>query len=262
MCTILFAYDAHPRWWLILAANRDEFYERPTRDAGFWEDDRNILAGRDLKGNGTWMGVTRTGRFAAVTNFRDPGSVVANAPSRGALVTNLLKDTRPPLEGLRELSTRGNQFNGFNLIAGDGKTLSYYSNRGGAPEELGPGLYGVSNRLLDTPWPKVQKGKKGLSDLISGSGEVETEEILALLSDRERPDDNLLPDTGVGLEWERLLSSIFINGEIYGTRSSYLLLMGRDGELRFTERSFSTGNAGPKRHKTREFAFSIDKLTS
>lgn len=236
MCLILFAWDVHPEYELILAANRDEFYDRPTAPADWWHDAPDILAGRDLKAGGTWMGVTKTGRFAAITNFRDPTSTQVSAPSRGALVTDFLTGAHSPQHYLESIRSSGHRYNGFNLLVGDGSGLLCFSNRQGDVRKLGPGIYGLSNRFLDTPWPKVERGKDKLARLVS-EGPVKESALFDLLYDTWQPPDHLLPETGVGLTWERLLSPLFIRGDTYGTRSSSLLLQQRKGETLFVEKS-------------------------
>jgi len=255
MCLVLFAYKSHPLYSLVFAANRDEFYDRPTRSASFWKDAPDLLAGRDLKEGGTWFGVTRQGRFAALTNFRDPKSHRNQAPSRGWLVSSYLLGTVSPEEYLKELSAKAGDFNGFNLLAGDTGRLFYCSNRGMPCRELPPGVYGLSNHLLDTPWPKVEKGKSDLAGLIRPGGRLDPKEIMQILRDGSRPDDTLLPDTGVGLEWERILSSLFITSPIYGTRSSYVLLIENGGGVTFLEKTF---NGGPDPEETAHFQFRIE----
>lgn len=257
MCTIFFSYDRHPDYWLIVAANRDEFYDRPTREAGFWQDHPEILAGRDLRGNGTWMGITRTGRIAAITNVRDPNSMKVGAPTRGDLVTDFLAGNKRPQSYLETLDRRSGQYNGFNLIVGNGKTLCYYSNQNRQPCEIPPGVHGLSNHLLNTPWPKVKRGTVRFAELVNGEGKISHEEIFTLLQDGDRAPDGLLPETGVGLAWERLLSSLHINGDIYGTRTASLLLMGRDGNVTFLERTYSLEGETPATHKTRKFTFRV-----
>ena len=181
MCLILLAYQSHPRYPLILAANRDEFYQRPTVPASFWETEPQILAGRDLKSGGTWLGISRTGRIAALSNYRDPGTVLVNSPSRGGLVTDFLLGDGPPGEYLKMLRQRSQDYNGFNIFFGDLKNLFFYSNRGEVPPLLQPGIHGLSNHLLDTPWPKVTQGKKALAKILAQGKEPAVEEIFALL---------------------------------------------------------------------------------
>lgn len=224
MCTILFSYKQQDRPALLLLANRDEFYERPTRAADRWEDHPGILAGRDLVGGGTWLGVNDSGKLAAVTNYRDPDQA-RGSRSRGALVADFLKSEQGPQEYLESVKREQDFYTGFNLIAGQfgdgGSRLLYFSNRGGGILKLGPGSYGLSNHLLDTPWPKVVRGKERLDALMSRDAEDDT--FFELLSDRTPAKDGDLPDTGIGYKKEKLLSSIFIETPIYGTRSSTLV---------------------------------------
>lgn len=250
MCLILFAYEAHPSYRLILAANRDEFYERPTGPAAFWPDAPGLLAGRDLRHGGTWLGVTRAGRFAALTNYRDPSAKLDGARSRGGLVTDFLKNRQPPAHYAREVAATAAAYDGFNLLAGDAQTLYYFSNRGGAPSKLAPGVYGLSNHLLDTPWPKVARGKRALGEVIGTGDALAPEAVIEILFDRVRAADAELPDTGVGVEVERVLSPLFIASPGYGTRSSTVVLIDREGKLTFVERSFGGGSdAGEVRHE-------------
>jgi uncharacterized protein with NRDE domain len=253
MCLILFAWKVLPDFPLVLAANRDEFYERPSAPADFWEDAPDLLAGRDLRDGGTWLGVTREGRVAALTNYRDPASLKTGAPSRGILVSDYLRGRENPEAYLGRIAPEADCFNGFNLLVGDADELLCFSNRG-ARERLQPGIYGLSNHLLDTPWPKVAQGKSALKALLQAEKGVAPEALFALLADRTRPPDDRLPDTGVGLEWERVLSPLFIESPAYGTRSSTVLLIDRDGCMTFIERVFN-GAADP--WMTARFEFQI-----
>ncbi len=238
MCLLLMAIRAHPRYKAIFAANRDEFYDRPTAQAAFWEDAPQILAGRDLKAGGTWMGITRSGRIAAVTNYRDPLTHRAEALSRGHLVSAYLNGKEAPLKYIGRLAERWHQYNGFNLVLGDRDALFWCSNRAAKERRLGPGIYGLSNHFLDTPWPKIEKGKAGLRDLIEEGAELNQERTFALLSDRQEADEPSLPDTGVGLPLERVLSPIFITSPGYGTRSSTILLVDQANRVTYLERTF------------------------
>jgi uncharacterized protein with NRDE domain len=240
MCLILLALDVHPDHSLIVAANRDEFYDRPTARAAFWEDAPAVLAGRDLRAGGTWLGVDRSGRLAAVTNFRQGEREPEAGRSRGHLVSDFLRGTTGGRDYLAEVEREGGLYNGFNLIAGDASALYYLSNRGATAQALDPGVYGLSNHLLDSPWPKVTEGKSALSALLTRGGDL-LPGLFALLSDHRQAADDLLPRTGVSPEWERLLSSAFIATEQYGTRSSTVVLVGRDGRAVFAERSFGQG---------------------
>ena len=253
MCLILLSYINHPSYRLILAANRDEFYDRPTAPLGFWDEAPQLLAGKDLKSGGTWLGVTKTGRICAITNFRDPAVQIADAPSRGLLVAGFLKGSESPQKYLEKVKEAGGKYNGFNLIAGDKSGIFYCSNRSENIVKLSPGIHGLSNRLLDTPWPKVAKGKKRLEKILS-SKETDCESIFELLSDREMPHDGDLPDTGAGIEWERILSPLFIKSDIYGTRSSSIILL-RGDNITFLERTYAKDGPDYMKHETHQFSF-------
>lgn len=225
MCLILFAYRAHPRFRLVVAANRDEFYARPTSPLAFWADQPGLLAGRDRQAGGTWMGLTRSGRFAAITNYRDPTRLRPGAPSRGELVSGYLLSELNPPRWLESLAPGAGAYNGFNLLAGDRDGLWYYSNQDGPPRPVAPGVHGLSNHLLDSPWPKVEGGRRRLAEILARDGEPDLEALFRMLEDRGVAPDAELPDTGVGLAKERLLAPAFIESPNYGTRSSSLLLM-------------------------------------
>jgi uncharacterized protein with NRDE domain len=219
MCLILFAHKVHPDYPLVLAANRDESYSRPTQAAAFWRDHPQVYAGRDLEQGGTWLGIARNGRVAAVTNFRDGNAAKTSTRSRGELVTNYLRGSQGPSEYANRVRRDGNSYNGFNLLLGDVDELFYVSNRNGGVTAVAPGVHGLSNSLLNT------------QDLIDG--------LFAALTDRTTAADDTLPNTGVGLPRERTLSSAFIATPSYGTRSSSVLLVNNHGQVVFVERSFS-----------------------
>lgn len=240
MCLILLSYRDHAQYPLIVAANRDEFYERPTAPAAFWDDAPHVLAGRDEQAGGTWMGVTHHACWAAITNYRDPADRIEDAPSRGALVANYLKQTPSPAAYMERVTERGERYNGFNLLIGTPRELKYYSNRDGTVRSLEPGVHGLSNHLLDTGWPKVERGRKKLRRVLAGDT-VDPEALLDLLYDTTQPADERLPDTGIGQAGEALLAPIFIDGEDYGTRSSTVLMIGRSGQVTFVERTFEEG---------------------
>ena len=236
MCLILLAWQAHPEYPLVVAANRDEFFARPSAPAGFWPEHPEILAGRDLEAGGTWLGVSRRGRFAALTNYREGGRQRLETPSRGALVADFLVQDGDPRRYLDDLARRGADYNGFNLFVGDGHRLGYYGNRGAGPRWLAPGIYGLSNHLLDTPWPKLAAAKTAFSAAL---GQLPTmAPFFDLLADREIVTDAHLPETGVAIEWERILSAIFVHSPDYGTRASTLLTMHRHGKMTLVERTF------------------------
>jgi uncharacterized protein with NRDE domain len=235
MCLILFAYKVHPKYKLIVAANRDEAYTRRTAPAAFWEDAPELLAGRDLEKMGTWMGVTTTGKFAALTNYRDPSEQTEGKRTRGELVADFLKGTANPQDYLLELANRRQEYPGYNLLAGNLEELFYYSNRGGQLQKIEPGVHGVSNHLLNTDWPKIEQGKAGLASIISHEHPALVDSLFGHLENADPAPDHLLPSTGVSLEWERLLSPMFIKSKGYGTRSSTVILM-NDREIYFNER--------------------------
>jgi uncharacterized protein with NRDE domain len=237
VCLILFAHKVHPDYPLVLAGNRDEFYDRPTAPAAFWADAPEVLAGRDLVGGGTWLGITRMGRLAVVANYRHPAEMHFQGLSRGLLTVDFLCGAATPQAYLENVARQGERYKGFNLLVADGHDLVYYSNRDGVIRRLSPGVYGLSNALLDTPWPKVAQGKAALRELLA-AGLPEPEALLAILADTSRPPDHLLPDTGVGFERERLLSSRFIVSPDYGTRASTVVIIDRTGRVTFVERSF------------------------
>ncbi|NHI01497.1 NRDE family protein [Oceanimonas sp. MB9] len=231
MCLIAFDWQpASPR--LLLLANRDEFYARPTAPAGWWPEQPALWAGRDLQAGGTWLGLTAAGRFAALTNYRE-GEPRAGRRSRGELVSGFLTGEQAPAGYLRRVLAQGEEYAGFNLLVGDLRAgeLHYGGNRpGGEPRALQAGRYGLSNGLLNTPWPKTERLKCGLSGLSAG----DEEGALALLSDTTTAPDAALPMTGVPLELERRLSSVFIGGEDYGTRAQTVLSL-ENGQVRILE---------------------------
>lgn len=242
MCLILFAYKKHPDYPLILAANRDEFLSRPTAAAARWEVHPDLVAGKDLVAGGTWMGITDSLRFSAITNYRDPALEKKEAPSRGHLVLDYLTGQVSPAEYLQKLQPKAAAYNGFNLLAGGHESLWYFSNRENAVREVEPGIYGLSNHLLDTPWPKVEKGKRYLAQAIEENA-LSVQHLTKILADNTQAPDHQLPKTGVPLEWERLLSSMFIDAPNYGTRASSVLLIDKSGKVTFYERTIdrSTG---------------------
>ena len=236
MCLIVLAWQVHPDYPLVVAANRDEFFARPAAPASFWTDQPDVLAGRDLDAGGSWLGVTRRGRFAALTNYREGSQPRPEAPSRGALVADFLCGKDDPQGYLEALAERGGQYNGFNLFVGDGQHLGYYSNRGAGWRALEPGIYGLSNHLIDTPWPKLAAAKTAFTAALAQL--PTTTAFFELLADRELVADAHLPETGVTIEWERILSAVFVASPAYGTRASTLLTLARSGQVTLTERSF------------------------
>ena len=238
MCLIVFAYRVHPSFPVIIAANRDEFYARPTAAMGEWADAPQIVAGRDLEGGGTWMGISREGRLAALTNYREPGRLRSDAPSRGHLVSDFLRGEANLNRYIDNISLTSQDYNGYNILISDGSRWVYVSNRSPAPRELPPGIYGLSNHLLNTPWPKVRRSCLAVEHLLASASPPTIPPLMDILQDRTVPPDAALPRTGVGLEWERRLGSIFIHSAIYGTRSSTVLLLDREGTAQICERTF------------------------
>ncbi len=245
MCLILLAYESHPDYPVIVATNRDEFYGRPSQAAHFWPDVPHVLAGRDEEAGGTWCGVTTHRRLAAVTNFREPPNTTGDFLSRGDLVADFLRHDIPPREYMEDVSERADRYRGFNLIAGDAGGIYYISNRGGRLMRIEPGVHGLSNDLMNVPWFKVTQGKAELSALLETGG-VTTDALFDILASEDRADDADLPDTGFGRHWERILSPRFIRSEDYGTRSSTVILIDREDNLAFHERTFRPGEDVPE----------------
>lgn len=238
MCLIVLAWKVHPIYRMVVAANRDEFFARPTAPAAFWADTPQVLAGRDLEAGGTWLGVSRSQRFAALTNFREGGRQIAGARSRGALVTDFLLGDETPLAYLKRVASSSTAYNGFNLIAADSRELAYYANRGGGqPVALLPGIYGMSNHLLDTPWPKLAAAKAAVAGALAQLPDPEP--FFQVLADQDMVPDENLPETGVALAWERVLSAVFVRSPTYGTRASTLLTCDHRGTVQLIERSFA-----------------------
>lgn len=238
MCLILLAWHAHPEFPLVFAGNRDEAYERPSTAADFWPDAPDIFGGRDVEKGGTWLGLATSGRFAAVTNYRD-GPAARDAPrSRGELTASFLRGSDGLRAYLEKVEPAAGQFRGFSLLVGDLARLFSLSNRGSGIAELPPGVHGLSNHLPNTPWPKVARGRQRVSALLN-AGEAElTTGLFEILSDHTVAPDAELPDTGVGLQRERELSPAFVAGDRYGTRASTVLLVNRNSEVVFIEHRF------------------------
>lgn len=235
MCLAVFALDVHPRFAVVIIANRDEFHARPTEAAAWWPE--GILAGRDLRAGGTWLGIHRNGRFALLTNVRNPARHDPSRASRGALVASVLGDP-PSVDGaLERAAADAERYNGFNLLAGDAREASWLSNQPSAMRRLPAGIYGLSNAQLDVPWPKLTRSRDVLAQWIA-QGDVDPEPLFTALADRTLAADHELPSTGVTLARERQLSAAFIVGTDYGTRSSTLITIDRSGHVDFVERSF------------------------
>jgi len=241
MCILLLAHHAHREYPLVIAANRDEAYSRPAAPAAFWADHPEIFAGRDLQQFGTWLGLNRNGRVAAVTNFREANKLAQAPRSRGALVSEYLTGTESTAACLERVKREAAQYNGFILLAGDLDSLYWYSNRGPDPQRIAPGVHGLSNHLLNTPWPKIRRSREVVQALLHAPEAELAASLFALLADRNPAPDDELPDTGVGRERERELSPVFVAGDRYGTRASTVLLVHRNGEVLYAEKSFGTG---------------------
>ena len=255
MCLILFAYQVHPQFPLIVAANRDEFKNRPTAAAHYWEDSPYILAGRDLEKMGTWMGVSKKeGKFAALTNYRDLNQLVDGKRSRGELVANFLNENQSINEYSKELQATKEQYPGYNIIFGNHDHLYYYSNVSNDLKQLTPGIYGLSNHLLNTDWPKVAKGKKQLHECVNDPS-LHVDSLFQILTDRTKAPDHLLPNTGVSKEWERTLSSLFIQTDHYGTMCSTVLTLSKENDVTYIERSFSND----QNYNEQSFTFTINE---
>ena len=257
MCLITFSYKAHPNFKLIVAANRDEFYKRPTRAAQFWEEEQlpNILAGKDLKANGTWMGVSKSGKWGALTNYRDPSNIKENAPTRGDLVLDFLKSNDSEPIYLQKVQETAQDYNGFNLLIGSKDSLYHFSNENNLITEVKPGIHGVSNALLDTNWPKLDRAKKELKEVTSKAS-FSKEDLFSILKNSETAPDDKLPSTGIPYEWEKAVSSIFIKTENYGTLCSTLLLVDYDGNAEFTERRYDSSTSEIIEENTFKLVFS------
>lgn len=235
MCLLVLAWQRREDTPLLLAGNRDEWYMRPAAPAQFWPDAPELLAGRDLEAGGTWLGVTREGRFAAVTNYREARGPAPR--SRGDLVRDYLVGAQPPEAYVQSVQAAQDDFAGFNLLVGDRDQLWWFSNRGGAPRRLRPGIYGLSNHLLDTPWPKVQTAKAALGALCAAVEAPPTAALLDLLEDRRTYPVEDGPVAGIDAALARAASAIFIETAGYGTRCSTVLCIAADGRVEFTERS-------------------------
>ncbi|MEM0953485.1 MAG: NRDE family protein [Pseudomonadota bacterium] len=239
MCLISLAIQTHADYPLLVVANRDEYHARPTAEATFWEQYPQLLAGRDLIAGGTWLGITRDGRFAAITNHRNPPDTPANPRSRGMLTLDFLIGTATPTQYLADLAAEAHQYAGFNLLVGNVGEVAYFSNIEKQVRTLMPGVYSLSNGLLDSNWPKQRLARESLSRLLQET--LDHEAMAATLSDPHPAPDQQLPDTGVGLEQERALSSAFSNVPGYGTRATTTLSISTQGEVRMREQRFAEG---------------------
>ena len=245
MCLLVLAWNTHPRYRLVIAANRDEYHDRPSAPLGRWPAPAEILAGRDLRAGGTWLGIDRSRRFGVVTNFRDLVRAPPQAPSRGGLIPRYLGGTAAPGDHLAALAPTAAAYGGFNLLLADGDSLWYASNRG-APfaRALSPGIHGLSNEQLDTPWPKLLRVRRGFEAWLRGGGSVDSGDLFALLADRTPAgEEEGRSGTALPPEWERTLSSPFVLHQSYGTRCSTLVAIEPSGACYLAERRFDPAGA-------------------
>jgi uncharacterized protein with NRDE domain len=241
MCLILFAAGTDSRYRLVLAANRDEFLDRPSAPAAFWAEAPHLLAGRDLDKGGTWLGVSADGRWASVTNFREGVRPDPAARSRGLLTSDFLVGADEAESYARRVAAQAQGYAGFNLLVGDAAGVFYATNRPPLVQQVEPGVHGLSNHLLDTTWPKVRAGRARMAGLLRQDEDQMLAALFALLADRRHASDDDLPSTGVTLEWEQRLSASFVMADGYGTRASTVVLVRADGSIRFEEHSFGAG---------------------
>ena len=253
MCLIFFSLKQHTTYKLIVAANRDEFYNRKTAAADYWKDYPNIVGGRDLEANGTWMGMTTSGKISMLTNYRDPMNINPKAPSRGHLVSDYLEQNISAEDYMKQIEPGAKAYNGFNLLVGNPEEFYYLSNYRKGIDKITDGLHGLSNHLLETPWPKVTRGKEKLTQLLKGK-DISSKQLFEFLYDGERATDDQLPDTGIGLDRERALSSMFIKSPGYGSRCSTVILIDQKNNVEFTERVYDLSTF---EYTTKTFQFKL-----
>lgn len=243
MCLLIFAHQVSPEYPLLVAANRDEFHARPTAVSDFWIDYPQLLAGSDLQQGGTWMGVTRDGRFAAVTNYRDPSRTLAAPRSRGELPLEYLKGSQDPHIYLGDVATRAGDYAGFNLLVGDRHNLWYFTNSDDMdPRCLPAGLYGLSNASLDTPWPKVEQGKARLRAMLE-AGPMSHDALASVVADRRLAEQHTLSAQSLNSTMEPVLSAQFIVTDAYGTRASTTVWIDTHDQASWREQSFNARGA-------------------
>ncbi|MCG9698394.1 NRDE family protein [Shewanella sp. Isolate11] len=233
MCILFIALETHPDYPLIVCANRDEFHIRPTEPAHFWPPENQLLAGRDLQAGGSWLGINRQGYIAAVTNIRAPELQQSDKRSRGELVINSLQN--PEAMNATWLEEQGHFYNPFNLLFGQGHRLYCFHSVDNSIKRLSPGFHAISNGALDDIWPKMAKGTQALEQQLSHNSPPDIDALLQIMTDQTQADDTLLPQTGIALEWERQLSSIYIKHPEYGTRSTSIIIQDKLGNCRFIE---------------------------
>ncbi len=261
MCIAYIAIRTHPDWPLFIAANRDEYHQRPSLPAAPWAEHPNVIAGIDCQAAGTWLGITRQGRFALLTNYRGPGHTLTEAPSRGKLTSDYLTQNEPTQHYAQNIVAKAAMYNGFNLIVGDMEEAYYVSNRDPsiAARLLAPGRHVLSNHLLDTPWPKAERLRQALDRLSLDQLEQSLTTVFDVLKDTTQADDHALPDTGLPRERERLLSSPFIISPNYGTRCSTIIAVHAGGRALLSEISYDATGMATQRH---DWPFKIEATTS
>lgn len=253
MCLIVVSLNNHPDYQLIVAANRDEFYNRATASANYWDEHPDVLGGRDLQAGGTWLAMNLNGRIGMVTNYRDLTRINPVAPSRGALVADYVSSDVRPLRYMEQVASEGDRYNGFNLLVGSPRELYYYSNYGQGITAVPPGLHGLSNHLLNTPWPKVKKALQMVRPVLDANT-IDIDRLMDVMYDDAVAPDAELPDTGLGPARERALSSMFIKSPGYGSRNTTVVLVDRANNVRFAERVYNTADFS---YTTQSFDFQI-----
>jgi len=247
MCLVAFAHNYHPSYKFILIANRDEFYARPTQNAHFWDENRNIIGGKDLEAGGMWLGIHKEGKIACITNYRDIQNLRTNTPSRGELTLHFLEGNSTASSYLEDLQPKAQEYNGFNLLLADINGLYYFSNYQNKIKPLDNGLYGLSNHLLDTPWYKVQRIKDKFKQYIDlNPDQLDPQVLLQILHDPLQPEkDEDIQQTGLDMDRERMLSPMFIESPTYGTCASSVILWNHQNHITFVERSYNTVDRKP-----------------
>ncbi len=238
MCLISFSWQPEAKYPLVLVANRDEFYARPTDKVNYWKDNPDILGGRDLQANGSWLAINKKGRFAAVTNYREI-PIIQGELSRGNLVRDFLETEQSPEEYLSIIHNQANKYSGFNLLIGDKSGLFYYSNRMNQIVSLKPGVHALCNHLLDTPWPKLAAAKQKLSTALDCDNHCQPEALIKMMNNASQASDDSLPRTGIAIDREKMLSSRFIASNDYGTRNTSVLILDDQGTLSWSEQNYS-----------------------
>lgn len=255
MCLIFLSYNQHPKYPFIALANRDEFYERPAQPIHQWSEHPEVIAGKDVSAGGTWLGVTTTGHFAMLTNYRDMANIKSNAPTRGKLVSDFLIGKLDPSSYLQALNTSGASYNGYNIFLGSFTDPWYFSNQSNKIYRLGSGSYGLSNALIDTKWPKLDEGKEKFISILEGES-FDNEDLFSIMLDKKPAQDDSLPDTGIGYEIEKKLSSRFILMDGYGTRNTTLVKVDTHGNGQIIERTFDTQGS---RASEKEIKFAVNQ---